>query len=344
MTTGIRLVSRFRLSCSQISKPSRSGSIRSSRMRSGWILADVVHDGRAFIALDRLEVSRADQAGEDIVHVALVVDDQHGARHGQETPRVVESLHAGIVPRRGSTRKPLAGVGGCDASPLAGPGPRPPQWMQPPSGGSHPRPTTRRRAPVRPRDRPDPGPAFLTSTDDFMKIYPDHRRLRLRHLRGPRPAGRLGRVQRDPALPGPRPQGDRQGLRGLIRQVADLCKAGRTDAADLALPGAAVLAHGAGAAHGGGPDQPLQGAGQDQAGPGHGVPHRGHRRAGEPAFDHLDDRPDGPPARPAGDRGLDDRGLRPDRRRREGRPLGAGQRHQPGPLGDRLGPPDRHSA
>ena len=45
-------------------------------------VADVVHDGGPQVALDRLEVARADQAGEDIVHVALVVDDQHGARHG----------------------------------------------------------------------------------------------------------------------------------------------------------------------------------------------------------------------------------------------------------------------
>ena len=127
----------------------------------------------------------------------------------------------------------------------------------------------------------------------------------------------------------------------LIRQVGDLCKTGKVDAAASICQGPPLLAHGAGAADGRGADEPLQGAGEDQASAGDGVPHRGHRRAREPAGDDLDDRPDGSAARPAGHGGVDDRGVRPDRRGRESRALRPGQRHQSGSLGDRLGASDR---
>ena len=64
-------------------EPVEVGEHQVEQDQVGRVLADGVGDLGARVELDRLEVAGLDQAGQDVVGVALVVDDQHGARHGQ---------------------------------------------------------------------------------------------------------------------------------------------------------------------------------------------------------------------------------------------------------------------
>ncbi len=90
MMIGIKFVSRARFNRSHSSKPSISGSIRSSRIKSGIRLGDHRESLLSREYLDRFETTSLHKIGQDIVGVALIVDDQNGARHGEKLEETTE--------------------------------------------------------------------------------------------------------------------------------------------------------------------------------------------------------------------------------------------------------------
>ena len=85
MTIGIRFVSRFRFKLVADGEAVEVGQHQVEQDQVGRVLADGGLDLRTREELDRLEVAGLHQAGQDIVGVALIVDDQNGARHGQSS-------------------------------------------------------------------------------------------------------------------------------------------------------------------------------------------------------------------------------------------------------------------
>ena len=341
MMIGIRFVSRSRFSWSQMANPSMSGSIRSSRIRSGacsrtasttWAPANswIGSKPRAWTRLARMSlVSRSSSTISTVRGMGktleVMTDELARVASCRSDRRIV------AAPRPG-----WQGIGAAARRALAGRGRRPRHnrlRCEAASGHARPRSgpvSTGPLAPVR------PGLAV-------MEITEDHRRLRLRHLRRPGAAGRLGRVQRDPPLPQPGKKSLGDAEPPARSRSASCCQAGKSDAAIAVCQEPAYWHTALAQLMAVALEEPRQGDRQDQAAPGHGVPHRGHRRDGEPPGVDLDDRADGPAARPARHGGQHDRRLRPDRRRREGQPQRPGRRHQPGALGHRRGPPDRHA-
>ena len=99
---GIRLVSRFRFSRSQIDEAVDVGEHEVQEDQLGLAFRDRRLDLRTREELDRLESASPDEAGQDIVGVALIVDDQNGARHGQNSKGLREIDRFFRSPRLGT--------------------------------------------------------------------------------------------------------------------------------------------------------------------------------------------------------------------------------------------------
>ncbi len=84
MTIGIRFVSRFRFSRSHTSNPSISGSDRIEEDQVGPTLGDRVEGLLTGVHLERFETLGPHEMGQDVIGVALIVNHQNGARHGQD--------------------------------------------------------------------------------------------------------------------------------------------------------------------------------------------------------------------------------------------------------------------
>ena len=96
ITIGIRLVSRARLSRSQSSKPLDVLEHQVQEDQVGLLLGDGLESFRTRENLDRLETTRLHQTGQNVVGVALIIDDQNGARHGQNSKSLRESDGAAV--------------------------------------------------------------------------------------------------------------------------------------------------------------------------------------------------------------------------------------------------------